>query len=243
VRDARGGRGLGEFLAQGDWQPILSREAVEQIRAVLTDPGRRIARRQPQSLLTGVLVCGRRSCGAPLSLSTHPRWGRRYACVYQPGMDSRGGLTIVADPVDAMISAAVLEVLAGSHLRTVRQERRRSDGTTAERDLLEARRDRDALAAQRARGDISPSEWATMRRVLTERIERAERAVVATGLGLAALSGIPGGRRARTWWANAPLDKRRAVVRTLIESVPIAPALAVTNKFDPARVGEPVWRI
>jgi NAD-dependent SIR2 family protein deacetylase len=79
-----------------------------------------------------------------------------------------------------------------------------------------------------------------MRRVLTERIEHAERAVVATGLGVTALSGIPSGRRAQTWWANAPLDQRRAVVRTLIESVPIAPARAVTNKFDPARVGEPV---
>jgi hypothetical protein len=72
---------------------------------------------------------------------------------------------------------------------------------------------------------------------------RTTESVVATGLGLAALSGIPSGHRAQTWWANAPLDKRRAVVRTLIESVPIAPARAVTNKFDPARVGEPAWRI
>lgn len=82
-----------------------------------------------------------------------------------------------------------------------------------------------------------------MRRVLTERIERAERALGAAGLGLAALSGVPSGRRARTWWADASLTKRRSVIMTLIESVTIAPASRVTNKFDPARVGEPVWRI
>jgi site-specific DNA recombinase len=244
ARGTRGGRGLGEFTAKGDWQPILKRETVEQIRAVLTDPGRRIARRQPQSLLTGVLLCGRTGCGAPLNSSVDNRTGtRRYNCTYQPGMEPRGGLTIVADPVDAMISAAVVEVLAGSRLRTARQQSRRADTSAAEQELLDARRQRDDLAAERARGEITPSEWATMRRVLMERIERAERAVAAAGLGLVALSGVPTGRRARTWWATASLEKRRTVVRTLIESVTIKPARGVTNKFDPARVGEPVWRI
>jgi site-specific DNA recombinase len=244
ARGTRGGRGLGEFTAKGDWQSILSRETVEQVRAVLTDPGRWVARRRPRSLLTGTLLCGRPGCGAPLNSAIDNRWrSRRYVCTYQPGMEARGGLTIVADPVDAMISAAVVEVLAGSRLRAARQQQRRTDLSAAEQELLDARRDRDELAAQRARNEITPSEWATMRRVLTERIERAERTIAAAGLGLVALTGIPSGRRARTWWATASLEKRRTIVRTLIESVTIAPALAVTNKFDPVRVGEPVWRI
>lgn len=244
ARGTRGGRGLGEFTAKGDWQAILSRETVEQVRSVLTDPGRWVARRRPRSLLTGILLCGRPGCGAPLSSSMDNRWrSRRYACRYEPGMETRGGLAIVADPVDAMISAAVVEVLAGSRLRVARQQQRQTDVSAAEHELLDCRRDRDELAAQRARGDITPSEWATMRRVLTERIDRAERTISAAGLGLAALTGIPTGRRARTWWETASLEKRRTVIRTLIESVTIVPARAITNKFDPTRVGEPVWRI
>jgi hypothetical protein len=232
-------------MAQGDWQPILSLEVVEQIRAVLTDPGRRIARRQPIGLLTGVLICGKPGCAARLNSAIDNRTGvRRYACTYQPGMEPRGGLTIVAEPVDAMISAAVVEVLSGSRLREARRQRQRPDlAGMAEHDLMDARRDRDELAAQRARGEITPSEWATMRRILTDRIEQAERAVAAAGLGLAALTGVPTGRRARAWWASAAVEKRQTVVRTLIESVTIAPTQRVTNRFDPARVGEPVWRI
>jgi hypothetical protein len=52
-RVARGhwpsGRGFADAIPMALRGHVLTRDAVEHIRAVLTDPGRRIARRQPQS--------------------------------------------------------------------------------------------------------------------------------------------------------------------------------------------------
>jgi site-specific DNA recombinase len=240
---AKGGYGLGEFLAEGSWTPILERSTVERLRAVLFDPARPAVRRPPENLLTGVLICGHckhglNGAGTP----SRPSDKRRYRCIRQPGDSHCGRISILADPVEQLVSAAVLEVLAGTRLATARSAGP-LDSAVAERELLDARQDRDELAAQRARGDITPGEWATMRRVLTERIERAEHAIATAGSGLAALTNVPSGRSARKWWAGATVTQRRIVVQALIQSVEIAPSRHPTPKFDPARVSEPIWRI
>jgi site-specific DNA recombinase len=241
THDTKGGRGLGAFMARGSWTPILDKETVERIRAVLCDPARRVCRRPPQSLLTGILRCGR--CGAPMSSAQGQGSNTRgYACVQQPGLGRCGGIRIVADPVDALVSAAVVEVLAGSKVADARRRNSHGDHDAAEAELVDARTTRDELARMRAAGEISSSEWTTMRKTITERIVRAERLMDAAGVGLSALAGVPTGRRARAWWASAALDQRRTVVRTLVESIAIAPARH-GNRFDSSRVGEPIWRI
>jgi DNA invertase Pin-like site-specific DNA recombinase len=236
----KGGYGLGVFLAKGTWTPILARDEVERLRALLFDPVRRTSRRPVENLLTGVLRCG--ICGLGLNGSGDNRNKsnpRRYRCIRQPGDAHCGRISLVAEAVEAIIEAAVIEVLTRSRFRTV------SSGTgeiaAAEQELLAARKARDELAAERARGEITPAEWATMRRVLIERIDRAEHAVAVTGSGLTAIKNVPSGTGARKWWASATTAQKRVVIRALIKSVEIAPATNSLPQFDPSRVGEPVW--
>lgn len=243
VRGKPGQNRPGDFVARGSWTPILDRSVVEDIRRILTDPLRRTSRRRPISLLTGLLRCPK--CSSPLSYAFDKRYGLgKYVCAAQPGLGRCGGTGIVAQPVDAMLSEAVLAVLVSSAVPTARK-RSRVDLTAAENDLVEARRDRQQLAVQRAAGEISAEEWSAMRRVLTDRIKRAENSISSAGGSLSILKGVPTGLRARKWWADADMDQRRLVVRALVESVPIYPATAIskTGVFDPARVGDPVWRV
>lgn len=238
----KGGTGLGDFLARGSWTPILSREDVEQLRALLFNPARITARRPVENLLTGILRCG--LCGLGLNGSGDTRNKsnpRRYSCIRQPGDSHCGRISIVAKPVETMVEAAVLEVLASSRINDARKAApERSD---AERELLAARKDRDDLAAQRARGEITSSEWATMRRILMDRMARAERAVALTGSSLTAIKHVPAGSAARRWWATASVSQKRSVVRALIESIEVRPARSSMPSFDAYRVGEPVWRV
>jgi DNA invertase Pin-like site-specific DNA recombinase len=236
----KGGSGLGAFLAKGTWTPILERDEVERLRALLFDPVRVTSRRPVENLLTGVLRCG--ICGLGLNGSGDNRRTsnpRRYRCIRQPGDAHCGRTSVVAEPVEAIIEGAVVEVLARSRFRTVGAAA--GDIAAAEQELLAARKARDELAADRARGLITPSEWATMRRVLIERMDRAEHAVAIAGSGLTAIKNVPSGAAARKWWAGATTAQKRVVIRALIKSVEIAPVTKSSPRFDPSRVGDPVW--
>jgi site-specific DNA recombinase len=165
-------------------------------------------------------------------------------CGSQPGLGRCGGTAVVAQPVDDMVSEAVVSMLASSAIPAERR-RKAGDLSAAEKELIAARKDRQELAAQRAAGELSAEEWSAMRRVLTDRISRAEESISAAGGSLIVLRGVPTGLRARKWWAAADMDQRRLAVRALIESVPIYPATEKSRLgvFDPTRIGDPVWRV
>lgn len=238
----KGGAGLGDFLAQGAWTPILSRSEVEQLRARLFDPARVTSRRPVENLLTGILRCSICSLGLNGSGDSRNKSNpRRYRCIRQPGDAHCGRVSIVAEPVEAMVEAAVLEVLAGS--RIVDSRKAATSITDAERELLAARKDRDELAAQRARGEVTASEWSTMRRVLVERIEHAEHQLAVSGSTLTAIRHVPPGVAAKRWWGDASVMQRRAVIQALIASIEVRPARTSYPWFDPSRVGDPIWRV
>lgn len=238
----KGGSGLGEFLARGTWTPILPRADLEQLRALLFDPVRITARRPVENLLTGILRCSICQLGLNGAGDTRNQSNpRRYRCIRQPGDAHCGRVSIVAEPVEAMVEAAVLEVLASSRIRDARKVARTA--SDAERELLAARKDRDDLAAQRARGEVTAAEWTTMRRVLLERIERSEHAVAMSGSTLTAIKHVPAGVAARRWWTTASLLQRRTVIQALIASIEVRPAGNSFPWFDPSRVGDPVWRV
>lgn len=236
----RGGHGFGDFIAKGDWAPILSRETVEEIRRLLSDPQRRVSRRQPLTLLTGVLVCGR--CGAPMSSAIDRRTGRRkYNCVAQPGLSRCGGVSVVETPVDAMVSAAVVAVLRGTH-ESEHQVATPSAVATAQRELDQATRALEELSREWAAGALTTTERGAARPVLIARVKAAEAVLIATGARATRVRGLPYGDRADEWWQAANLADRRTVVRALIESVTVLPAARRTNRFDPRRISEPTWR-
>jgi hypothetical protein len=240
----RGGRG--EMVAQGDWTPILDKETVEEIRKVTDRTGVRKKGREPKHLLAGVLKCGR--CGSSLAGSPDGRGGYRYACSKQPGRQTTcGGLTITGEPVDRLVSTAVIDALADARVRAGTRRLGVSDQSVkrAEGEITEIEALREEYAQEAAAGRLRPAEWRAVREGLDARQREAERVLGAWAPNLrAVLSDVPKRRtEAEAWWADATMRRRREVVQTLIERIEVAPVGRGARRFDPARLGDPVWRV
>lgn len=238
------GRGGGDMVAKGDWVPIVSRDTSLAIRRLLDAPGRKRTGRERRHLLSSILVCGR--CGAPMSGYTDRRDGkRRYACCSQPGLDRCGRLTVIADPVDEAVVEAVLAALSDAKIRS-RQRTNRDDGKVAraEDELAGIRAERDEYAQDAAAGRITRAEWMIVRDGLTERQRRAERALGSRlDQARTVLADVPMVQgELYQWWNDAPLKRQRDVLRAVIEKVVVQPSAHGGNRFDHARLEEPVWR-
>jgi site-specific DNA recombinase len=110
----------GKVIGTACWEPILTRETWEAVKAVLEDPKRRASSgsgggrgRTPTCLGTGIYVCG--VCNEP-----RLRLGRVGAhqprrSVYRCGnlkFDRIGHVSRVADKLDAFVEGALLELLS-----------------------------------------------------------------------------------------------------------------------------------
>ena len=71
------------MLTPAVWPAIVDRETVEQLRALLRDPKRRVNGNPRRYLLTGLARCG--SCGARLVARPRDDKRRCYVCASGPG--------------------------------------------------------------------------------------------------------------------------------------------------------------
>lgn len=238
-----GGRGGGELTAPGSWPAILTLEETKRIRLLLDAPDRKRTGRERRLLLSSILRCGR--CGAPLGGHNSKTDGPRYACSSQPGLDRCGRLTVVAGPVDELVTKAVLAVLSDADFRRNRVERAASKRVASAEDEIESVRAlRDEYARDAAAGAISRGEWFTLRDGLTQREHDAQqvlgRAHVRRASGLQAVPNDP--HELATWWEAAELKRKREVLKVLIDRVVVNPVGKAAREFDPSRVEPPVWR-
>jgi hypothetical protein len=240
----RGGRG--ELVAQGDWTPILTRDAVESVRKITDRTGVRKRGREPKYLLVGVLKCGR--CGSSLAGSPDGSGGYRYACSKQPGRPTAcGGLTIAGGAVDRLVSAAVIDALADAGVRAgTRRVGVSNDAVRqAEAEVSAIEALREEYAQEAAAGALKPAEWRAVREGLDRRQREAERVLGAWTPNLrAVLSNVPTRRsEVEAWWEGASRSRQREAVQILIERIDVAPVGRGVRRFDPARIGDPVWRV
>jgi site-specific DNA recombinase len=108
----------GVDFAEGRWTPILDRATHEMLVAILNDPAKRTRGPGVKHLLSGLVVCGRDGCGAPL-MTHYARPGRReYWCQSNKNLGRPGcGRTVVAaEPIERTITSMVLKRLAGRGL-------------------------------------------------------------------------------------------------------------------------------
>ena len=110
-----------------------------------------------------------------------------------------------------------------------------SASTVAE---LMAAQDRMAeMAAIYAAGNLTRAEWEAARAVLTERVSSAE-AVISEH----AMPTLPTGDLRKSW-GGLDLDTKRAILRLMVDSITVAPAVPGRTYFDPERLGPPSsWR-
>ena len=233
----------GEIVSRAVWEPIISEGESARLRALLTDPSRFAHRVVRRYMLTGFLRCGR--CGAGLVARSGQNKKRAYICVKGPGLPGCGGIKILAEPLEALLTEAVLYRLDSPALAQALAGESGDDGGKAASVAAAIAEDDlqlEQLAGMWARKELSYKEFLTARQVIQERLEVA-RSRLARGDRFAALRQVSGrGDELRQRWPELNLEQRRAIIKTILDRLVIKPAGRNRRIFNPDRV-EPIWRV
>ncbi len=232
----------GEVVGPAVWKPIITVPTRERVLARFQQQTT-TKRRAPRSyLLTGMLRCGR--CGNKLFSARREDATRRYVCLSGPDHGGCGRLTVVAEPVEALITEAVLFRLDTTELADAIAGKARADEQTAliAEGLSADRAQLQELAGLYAAKAITATEWLTARQAIEDRVHVAERDL-ATATDTTAISEVIGrGAQLGGQWHEFGLDRQVAVIRAIVDHVVIAPVTKRGIKVDPARI-TPVWRL
>jgi hypothetical protein len=169
---------------------------------------------------------------------------RRYVCSSGPDHGGCGRLTVVAEPVEDLLTEAVLARLDSPALADALAGKASTDATVAAlSDALAADQRRlEELAGLYADGSISAREWITARDPIQARITDTGRRLAAA-TGTTALDGLAGhGTALRRRWHTLTLDRRHAIIRAVLDHAVIAPGTPGARTLDMNRV-QPHWRI
>lgn len=224
----------GVLVAPAAWPAIVERATVDRLRLLLGDPARRTTTPDARHYLLsgGSLRCG--LCGGALRARPRVDHVRRYVCPSGPMYEGCGGIAILAEPLEELVGARVLDVLDSPVVED--QARRLAQGDT---DGLVETLQADRHAAEQLALDyyrdrlIGRDEYLVARRALEARIETARRRL-AESSGDRVLESVRGLARQR--WPEIGFDQRRAILAALIEDVTIGPGRRGLNHFDPSRV-------
>jgi len=232
----------GDILGPAEWPAIISAEQTARIRATLDDPSRRTNRTARRYLLSGMVRCSR--CGTGMVARPKEDGQRRYVCPGPPHPTGCGGTYILAEPVEQWIIAAVLYRLDTPALADALEGRATADSAAADaQDQANAARRRLVeLAEMFGAGEIDRLQLAAARRKTDEQLREATK-VLATMTRTTVLDGHVGnGAGLAHSWETLNLDRQRAIVRTLLDSVTIGPGVRGRNTFDRTRL-TPTWRL
>jgi DNA invertase Pin-like site-specific DNA recombinase len=221
-------RDIGTIVAPAVWAAIISPQESDDLRSLLGNGERRMNGHSTKYLLTaGLAVCG--LCGAPLV--ARPRVGSRsMVCAKGPGFRGCGGIRVQADPLEALVSEAVLAAVDGGALAAAME-------TTEDREAMEGLAGVEQKLADLARDwaadRVSRGEWDAARAALMVRRDALSRRLEASRRGQR-LDGLPDPLRAS--WLGLELHRKRAVIAALVEAVVIGPGVRGRNTFDSDRI-------
>jgi len=210
----------GEVVGDSMWPPIVSKDELLAVRALLSSPSRRKSMsNRSRWLLAGVAVCGQEGCGAPLRSGTvvaNRRTGRTRTVYRCPE-----GYHVARDALllDGFVSAAVVERLSLPEVRSTLTRRGvYGDDPAAEHAVLTARI--EELGRMFAVGDITAVTLRAGTEELREKLSAVEVRLTERLRG-SVLSGVIDADDVRAAWASLEddVDRRRAIVREVVEVV------------------------
>jgi site-specific DNA recombinase len=223
-------------LAEGatiDWQPILTEETWQAVKAKLEAPERKPPR-GVRTLLGGMALCG---CANHVEGTTNHKRARVYRCApptRPPKSDWPGGhVCRESAPIDDYVERVVIERLsrpdAAGLLRA--PEPRRADVAALREEYTAIRANLDELAGDRALGLIDKSQM--IRATERGRARMAEiDAQIAGAAQTDVLAGLAGGPDARQMWGNLDLSRQRAVIKALMTVTLLSPGRGSRREFD-----------
>lgn len=215
------------------WEPIISMEDHRRVMAVLNErkPVTAPARRY---LLSGFVRCD--LCGARMVARPRKNKQRGYVCATGTNFEGCGRISVMAEPVEALVVAAVLEALAGFDANA---EPEPSPATDALAQLVEIERRQAELGAMFAAGDIDAAVVKAGSRALDEQRRTLEAEVARQGR-------LEGSRKAvdvamASRWPSLTFEQQRAVIGQVVDHVVIRRGVRGYNFVDAKRVAI-VWR-
>lgn len=222
----------GEIVGAAVWPAIVDPEKHEKLRAVLS--ARRAPEREGKYLLTGMLRCSK--CGNRLFVRRRSvDRVRRYGCEKAANNGSCGGVHIIAEPLEAHVSEAVLDYLDSPALAAALDAHDRK-AETIDLDALRA----DETALEELSRDyytermISRAEYLSARDTLEARI-KAARSKLSRQNGTGPARALVGADL-RDAWEHEGLEWRRQLLAAVVDRIVIGPAVRGRNAFDPGRV-------
>ena len=226
----------GEEIAEGEWEPILTRAEHDRLVVRFSNGQRAPARRR--LLGAGLSICGR--CGWPLVAQQRQVRGkvyRTYRCRRHTYMEACGTVAIADGPYETEVANQVCGILATTDMvDAIRAALSVDDGVRDASDQLKA------LAARRrnigrlfgATGDLAAAQEALAEVETLEQQARATLDSAARGdVGmLDDVAADPHG-----WWERNDTPQRRALLEVVLESIVVRPVERPSgNRFDPTRL-------
>lgn len=194
----------GEVTGTATWEPIISVEDHERIKAMFSDPKRLTHQgSDPRWLLSGIAVCG--VCGGPMRRAKNRGHGT-YTC--------QRGFCVVRriEATDEYVTESVLRRLEKPDFAEHCVE---EDGASADaiKEVAALRARLEAFTDSAADGELTPAALARIEQKLRPQIAAAERRVRATFASpiVAHLAGPD----ARARWIDLDIAEKRAAVKAL----------------------------
>lgn len=228
-------------LYPASWPAIVDRETLEQVRAVLLNPARRVTTASPRvSPLRGLIRCG--LCGELMvtGSATNRRQAdpvRTYRCGRPPAHQGCGRMVVRAKNVEREVLARVAAVLEGDGLAgaLARVSGGIAGNESVAAELVAARKRLDLLSDDYyGRGRIKRGEYERRRDDLERTIESLERDLSAPQ-STATLTNLPtdaDGIAARLH--ELPAATAYAALRLIISGITIE--RGTPGRFDPERI-------
>ena len=234
------------MIGPATWTAIITPAERDRILARMATRALTKTRAPRTYLLSGMLRCGR--CGNRLfSQARHSNPDnrvRRYVCLKGPDHGGCGRLTVVASPVEELLTDAVLTRLDSPQLAEALAGKSSVDADVAAlATQLEADQARlDELAGLYAAGAVSAREWIAARDPITERIAQARRDI-AHATDTSSVVDLAGcGEVLRGQWDDLDIDRQQAIIKSVLDHAVIAPGNPGSRSLDINRV-QPAWRI
>ncbi|HZE06705.1 MAG TPA: recombinase family protein [Solirubrobacteraceae bacterium] len=228
----------GQVVAKAEWPAIITPAETDKLRAKLQDPERRTNRAARRSLLPRVLRCGH--CRTQLVSRPRADRVRRYVCPTANG--GCGRMTVLAEPVELVVSEAVLHRLESPLLpEAIKRPADDAKGAEWQQEAELAQAKLDELAEMWAAGEITRGEWQKARPPIERRLTTARKKLAQLNRQAALVPFIGDAKRVREEWPTMTLTRQAEIVRALVEYVEVLPARRGYNRFDPSRL-RPVWR-
>ncbi len=237
----------GQVIGPAAWPGIITGGERDRVLARIAARAVTKTRAARTYLLSGMLRCGR--CGNRLySQARHANPDnrvRRYVCLSGPDHGGCGRLTVVAEPVEQLLTDAVLARLDSPHLAKVLGGKSSPDADVAAlAAAVEADQARlDELAGLYADAAISAREWIAARDPITARIAKARREIAeATDTSAVYELAGTGDVMLREQWDGLELGRQQAIIKSVLDHAVIAPGTPGARRLDINRV-QPHWRI